>query len=409
MVRRGSLFSQLVALFDRRRFHELVIKHRAERHCKGYSSWDQFIAMLFCQLAQAKSIREICGGLACCEGKLRHLGMKKAPKKSTLSYANAHRPWRMYQDLFYETLDRCRHAAPGKHKFRFKNKLLSLDSSTISLCLSMFPWAKFRRTKGAIKLHLLLDHDGYLPTYAYISNGKRHDVTVARKVPLSPGSIVAMDRAYNDYGLLAHWTENKINFVTRMKKNAVYRVVVDLKVPQHRNILSDQLIDFTGPAGKKCPYGLRRIVVWDPRKQEKIVLLSNLLDFGASTISTIYKDRWQIEIFFKTLKQNLKVKTFVGTTENALYTQIWTALIAMLLIKYLHFKSVFGWCLSNLVAFLRWNLFTYRDLWEWIDRPFETLPMEPGLVQDLLPLPGLGQQRRFGKGNLNLESSIIRS
>jgi len=409
MVRKGSLFSQLVALFDRRKFHELVIKHRAERHSKGYASWDQFIAMLFCQLAQAKSIREICGGLACCEGKLRHLGMKKAPKKSTLSYANAHRPWQMYQDLFYETLDRCRHAAPGKQKFRFKNKLLSLDSSTISLCLNLFPWAKYRRRKGAVKLHLLLDHDGYLPSFAYISNGKKHDVTVARKVPLAHGSIVAMDRAYNDYALFSNWTENGIYFVTRMKKNTDYRIFADLKVPQKRNILSDQIVEFSGQAGKKCPHGLRRIVVWHPEKKEEIVLLTNLLDFGASTISSIYKDRWQIELFFKALKQNLKVKTFVGTTENALYIQIWTALIAMLLIKYLQFKSSFGWCLSNLVAFLRWNLFTYRDLWQWIDSPFETVPMEPGLVQDMLPLPGLGQQRRSVKGNLNFESSVLQS
>ena len=157
MVRTASLFSQLIILFDRRKFQELAFKHKAERHCKGYSSWDHFIAMFFCQLAHAKSLREICGGLACCIGKLRHLGMRQAPKKSTLSYANAHRPRKMYQDLFYEVLTTCKAAAPGKHrKFRFKNKLLSMDSSTISLCLSLFPWAKFRRTKGAIKLHLLL-------------------------------------------------------------------------------------------------------------------------------------------------------------------------------------------------------------------------------------------------------------
>jgi hypothetical protein len=406
MVRTASLFSQLIVLFDRRKFQELAFKNKTEKHSKGYSSWDHFIAMLFCQLAQAKSLREICGGLACCIGKLRHLGMRQAPKKSTLSYANAHRPWKMYQDLFYEMLTTCKAAAPGKHrKFRFKNKLLSMDSSTISLCLSLFPWAKFRRTKGAIKLHLLLDHEGYLPTYAYISNGKKHDVSVARKVPLSPGSVVAMDRAYNDYALFAHWSENKIYFVTRMKKNADYRVVGDLKVPENRNILSDQLIEFTGPAGAKCPYGLRRIVVWHPEKQEEIVLLTNHLEFGSSTISAIYKDRWQIELFFKALKQNLKVKTFVGTTENALYIQIWTALIAMLLIKYLQFKSTFSWSLSNLVAFLRWNLFTYRDLWEWINHPFDTLPLVPGPVQEDLPLPGLGQQMPSGKGNLNLATA----
>ena len=392
MVRCASLFSQLIALFPRNRFYKLVIEHEAERYSKGYNSWDHFVAMLFCQLAQAKSLREICGGLACCMGKLRHLGMKRAPKKSTLSYANTHRPWEMYRDLFYDTLDVCKRAAPGKHKFRFKNKLLSLDSSTISLCLALFPWAKFRRTKGAIKLHLLLDHDGYLPTYAYISNGKKHDVTIARKVPLASGSVVVKDRGYNDYKLFAHWTQNGIFFVTRLKENADYEVVEEKPLPQNRNILADQLICFTGYYAKKnCPYTLRRVVVWDKEKEREIVLLTNHLAFGATTISAIYKDRWQIELFFKALKQNLKVKTFVGTTENALYIQIWTALIAMLLIKYLQFKSKFGWSLSNLVAFLRWNLFTYRDLWQWIDEPFDVLPIVPESVQYRLPLPGLGQ------------------
>jgi hypothetical protein len=392
MVRHASLFSQLVAIFNRGRFHSLVFHHKAERYCKGFDSWDHFVAMLFCQLAQAKSLREICGGLSCCLGKLRHLGFKKAPNKSTLSYANAHRPWQMYQDLFYQTLEICKLAGTGKHRFRFKNNLLSLDSSTISLCLSLFPWAKFRRTKGAVKLHLLLDHDGYLPSYAYISNGKKHDVTVARKVPLSPYSIVAMDKGYNDYSLFAYWTEHVIFFVTRLKDNATYNVVEERPVPQNRNILSDQLIKFNGySAQKKCPHILRRVEVWDKEQNRRIVLLTNHLEFGATTISAIYKDRWKIELFFKDLKQNLKVKTFVGTSENALFIQIWTALIAMLLIKYLQFKSKIAWSLSNLVAFLRWNLFTYRDLWEWIDDPFEVLPITPVPVQDLLPFKGLGQ------------------
>jgi hypothetical protein len=394
MIRHTSLFSQLVALFNRGQFHKLVFHHKAEQYAKGFNSWDHFVAMLFCQLAQAKSLREICGGLSCCLGKLRHLGVIKAPNKSTLSYANAHRPWQMYRDLFYQTLDLCKMAGAGKHHFRFKNKLLSLDSSTISLCLALFPWAKFRRTKGAIKLHLLLDHDGYLPTYAYISNGKKHDVTIARKVSLSPYSIVAMDKGYNDYGLFAYWTKNLIFFVTRLKENADYTVVEDRSIPQNRNILSDQLIQFNGYyARKKCPHILRKVAVWDEQKNRQIVLLTNHLEFGATTVSAIYKDRWQIELFFKALKQNLKVKTFVGTSENALYIQIWTALIAMLLIKYLQFKSKFAWSLSNLVAFLRWNLFTYRDLWEWIDKPFDVLPITPESVQYLLPFGVVGQHK----------------
>ena len=399
MVKQASLFSQLIAVFNRNKFYHLVIEHKAERYSKGFSSWDQFVAMLFCQLAQAKSLREICGGLACCLGKLRHLGMNEAPKKSTLSYANAHRPWEMFRDLFYQTLATCRTAAPGKHKFKFKNKLLSMDSSTISLCLSLFPWAKFRRTKGAVKLHLLLDHDGYLPTYAYISNGKKADVTFARKFPLAPGSIVAMDRGYNDYKLFAFWTGKGVFFVTRLKENADYRVVKKLPVPKNRNILSDQLIRFTGYNAKKhCPHLLRKVVAWDSENQEEVVLLTNHLEFGPTTISAIYKDRWQIELFFKAVKQNLKVKTFVGTSENALYIQIWTALIAILLIKFLQFKSKLGWSLSNLVALLRWNLFTYRDLWDWINSPFDVPPIEPVSQQLMLPFKGLGQHAALQGG-----------
>jgi hypothetical protein len=388
MVRHASLFSQLVALFSRQRFYELVYRHRSERYAKGFSSWDQFVAMLFCQLAQAKSLREISGGLASSLGKLRHLGVKAAPNKSTLSYANAHRPWQLFRDLFYETLQWCQLAAPGKIKrFRFKNKLLSLDSSVISLCLALFPWAKFRRTKGAVKLHLLLDHDGYLPSFAHITEGKKHDVHIARLLSLPAGSIVAMDRGYNDYKLFGDWTRNGVYFVTRLKENAVYLVIEQHPVPAGGSIISDETIFLAAPiAQTTCPFPLRRIVSTDPETGVPITLLTNHFGFAASTIGAIYKDRWQIELFFKALKQNLRVKTFVGTTENALYIQIWTALIAMLLIKFMQFKAAINWSLSNLVAFLRWNLFTYRNLWQWLNRPEDTPPLEPAPTQLALPI-----------------------
>lgn len=393
MMYTASLFSQVLSLFDRSTFQRLVNKHGAERYAKKFSSWDQCVAMLFCQLAQAKSLREICGGLASTHGKVRHLGLEAAPCRSTLAYANTHRSWTMYQDLFYEMLNVCRaEVPPSGKKFRFKNKLLSFDSSTISLCLSLFPWAKFRQTKGGIKLHLLLDHEGYLPIFAVLGSAKRHDSTVARQIPLPKDSIVAIDRAYNDYDLFSRWTKQEVYFVTRMKSNARYEVLDSWEVPSNRNILSDEVIRLAGPAAeRKCPFLLRRIVVWDAAKDREIVLLTNHLHFGATTISAIYKDRWQIELFFKALKQNLKVKTFVGTTENALYTQIWTALIAMLLVKYLQFKSRFKWSLSNLVAFLRWNLFTYRDLWKWLDDPFQVPPQPPAPDLEQLFLPGFGQ------------------
>jgi hypothetical protein len=391
MIRQASIFSQLMKIFPRVRFAELVKKHQSEHCSKGFSSWTQFVAMLFCHLAQAKSLREICDGLRSCEGKLVHLGISQSPKRSTLSYANKHRSWELYQDLFYDTLGHCRMIAPAK-KFRFKNKLLSVDATVIDLCLNMFPWAQFRTTKGAVKLHMLLDHDGYLPTYMWIKEAAVHEINFARSLDLPAESIVAMDMGFTDYELYGRWTRKKIWFVTRQKENASYAVIETRKIPKNRNIISDEIVEFSGfYARQDCPCQMRRIVVLDKNKGEEIVLLTNHLEFGATTIAAIYKDRWQIEIFFKALKQNLKVKTFVGTSENALKIQIWTALIAMLLLKYLQFQSRINWSLSNLVFLLQRSLFTYRSLWDWLNNPFETPPLQPEPVQTLLPMPGLGQ------------------
>jgi hypothetical protein len=260
-----------------------------------------------------------------------------------------------------------------------------MDASMIELCVTMFDWAKYKRTKGAVKLHLLLDHAGYLPTFALLTDGQTHEVRVARGLQLAAGSIIVIDRAYTDFALFARWTAADIWFVTKMKHHVVYEVIEERVVPQQRKILRDQLIVLTSVKGKwKYKRQLRRVVVWDEKKQEEVVLLTNHLQFGATTIAAIYKDRWQIEMFFKALKQNLKVKTFVGTSSNALHIQIWTALITMLLLKYLQLKAKLGWALSNLVALLRWNLFTYRDLWAWIDDPYETPPQIVGPEQLLL-------------------------
>jgi hypothetical protein len=353
----------------------LVKETQSERHARGFSSWSQFVSMLFCQLGRAFSLREISGGLRSCEGKLKHLGIS-APAKSSLAYANEHRPWELYQIIFLKLFDRCRSEVnPGKRKFRFKNKLVSLDSTVIDLCLEMFNWAHFRRTKGAIKLHLLLDHDGYLPAFAIISDGKTSDIAVARQFHFEPFTIVVDDRGYTDYDLFGDWTANQVYFVTRMKDNAVYAVIKKNPVPQHRNILKDEIIELRG-AGvhPKCPFQLRRIEYYNPEKKEVLVFLTNHLTLGASTIAAIYKDRWKIELFFKALKQNLKIKTFVGTSANAVKIQIWTALIVMLILRFLQLRSKYNWSLSNLVAILRMNLFTHRDLWAWLDHPFDVLP-----------------------------------
>lgn len=385
MVKTASLFSQLLEQIPRTEFAAIVKKHKGERHARGFTCWTQFVGMLFCQLAHADSLREICNGLACCMGKLVHLGIKDAPNKSTLSYANQHRPAALYEDLFWSLLERFRSQGRlgiRQHKFRFKNKLLSLDSTTISLCLSLFSWASFRRAKGGVKAHVLLDHDDYMPSFVLITEAKRHDSMILPLLRLAQGSIIVMDRAYNHYKQFSEWTAQGVFFVTRMKDNAAYHVVEKRNVPKNRNIRTDEIIELTGTQSQeKCPHCLRRIVVWDADKEREIVLLTNHFDFGATTIADIYKERWQIELFFKALKQNLKIKSFVGVSENALRIQIWTALIAMLLLKWLHHLSKAAWSLPNLASMLRLNLFTYRDLMEWIHDPFNTPPIIPAPEQ----------------------------
>jgi hypothetical protein len=374
-----SIFSQVLKLFSRGDFEKAVKEHKAERHARGFTSWGQFMAMLFCQLGRAHSLREICGGLACCEGQLKHLGVPVAPKKSTLAYANEHRPWELYQAVFEQTLFKCQELVSSqggrKKKFRFKNKLMSLDGSIIDLSVSMFDWAKFRRTKGAIKLHLLLDHDGYLPSFAVVTEGKTSEIKVARTLRFAPGTILAIDRGYIDYVWFRELTQEEVYFVTRMKENAAYDVQQELEIPQNSNVVRDQIISFPRLAQEgEEPVLFRRVEIWDKEKEESIVFLSNLIGFGATTIAAIYKDRWQVELFFKALKQTLRVKTFVGTSANAVKTQVWTALIAMLVLKYLQLKSKFSWSLSNLAALLRQQLFFYRDLYVWLDDPYQAPP-----------------------------------
>jgi hypothetical protein len=329
-------------------------------------------------------------GLACCEGKLKHLGIPLAPKRSTLAYANEHRPWELFQTVFTQLYGKCQQLVAGqggRKKFRFKNKLMSLDGSVIDLSVSLFDWAKFRRTKGAIKLHLLLDHDGYLPSFAVVTEGKKSELKVARTLQFEPGTILAIDRGYIDYQWFAKLTLEGVYFVTRMKENAVYQVKAEFQLPQNRNVLKDELIWFPSQvkAGEE-PCLFRRVEVWDEEKQESIVFLTNLLALGATTIAAIYKDRWQVELFFKALKQSLKIKTFVGTSANAVKTQVWTALIAMLVLKYLQLKSTFGWSLSNLIALLRQQLFVYRDLHQWLDDPFHAPPALAGVHDAQLEL-----------------------
>lgn len=384
MNRVCSIFAQILQFIPRAEFAAAVKQHQAERHARGFSCWTQLVAMLFCQLGKAQSLREIVGGLAACEGKLQHLGVAVAPKRSTLAYANEHRPWELFQSVFAALYQRCHGEAQqrGRRRFRFKHKLLSLDATLIPLCLSVFDWALYRRSKGAVKLHLVLDHDGYLPQFAVITDGKTSDIKVARQLQFEPGTMLVIDRGYQDFTWWLSLSQSKVFFVTRLKDNAEYGIVEARHADLDRGILRDEVILLTkiqdaGPVAR-----MRRIEVWIQEKKESMVFLTNHLDLAASTIAAIYKDRWQVELFFKAIKQSLRIKTFVGTSANAVMIQIWTALIAMLVVKYLQLRSSFGWSLSNLVALLRYQLFVYRDLMAWLDAPFEA-PEPPAPVKQL--------------------------
>ena len=390
MNRVCSIFSQLLQLFPRLEFEGLVRQHRAERHARGFTCWGQFVAMLFCQLGQAQTLREICGGLASCEGKLRHLGIPRAPKRSTLAYANEHRPWALYQSVFQHLYQRCQHVMGARRRFRFHNPLLTLDSTLIDLCASLYDWATYRRTKGAAKLHLVLDHQGYLPQLVVVTAGIVPELQVARRLRFAPGTILVFDRGYVDYWWYEHLTRQGVFFVTRLRHDARYQVQEARPRPQIGNILSDQTIRL-GSHWYRRRGLLRRIEIAVPAGEEPVVLLTNHLAFGATTLSRIYQDRWQVEVFFRALKQNLRVKSFVGTSPNALKIQIWTALIAILLLKYLQLRASFGWSLSNLVALLRQQLFVYRDLFTWLNQPFEPPPpLEPASPVQLPLWAGVG-------------------
>lgn len=370
-----SLFRQILNTISRSRFEQLARQHQSERHARGFTSWQQFVAMLFCHLGRAQSLREIEHGLRSAEGKLNHLGID-VPRRSTLAYANAHRPWQLYESLFYALLAQCSQVSAGSRRFRFKNKLLSIDSTTVEVVSEMYSWARYSKNKGAVKLHLMLDHDGFLPQFAVVTTGQRADISVGREMPLPEGAVVVFDRGYIDYEWLRDLGARGINFVTRLKKNCHYRVIEE-RSPV-RGIIRDQLVDvFEVRSARRpgyAPLRLRRVEIGLPDGKPNLVFFSNFLELGATTIAKIYKDRWQIELFFKALKQNLKIKTFIGTSANAIHIQLWTALIAMLLVRYLKLKSGCTPSLSNLFAMLRFHLFSYRELWEWLRKPFEPVP-----------------------------------
>ncbi|MCK5341774.1 MAG: IS4 family transposase [Candidatus Heimdallarchaeota archaeon] len=376
MSHNNTIIGQMLQMFSRHEFQSIVKETKSEYHARGFTSWNHFVSMLFSQLAGHDSLRGIEAGLATQSKHLYHLGVKPV-HRSTLSYANKHRPHELFKKIFFQMLSKCQPLAP-KHNFRFKNPLYSLDVTVIDLCLSLYNWAKFRTTKGAVKLHVKLNHAGYLPNFAVITDGSVHETQSVHAIPLQRNDVAVFDRGYNDYKWFNSLCDRGIHFVTRLKKNAQYQIVERRSTKKHSHIYSDQIIKLTGfYSQKKCPRLLRRIRCKDIETGKIIVILTNHLHWSAQTISRIYKERWQIEIFFKSLKQQLKVKSFVGTSRNALLSQLWIALIAYLMLSYLKFRSKFNWSIYTLMEILPVNIFSKRSLWDWLNDPFHDKSKNP--------------------------------
>jgi len=383
-----SIFGQIIKKLDRPVFKNLVKEQETDKYQKGFDSWSHLVSMLFCHFAKSQSLRDISNGLRSATGNLNHLGNVHPPSKSNLSYQNKNRSWELFRNYYYALQKQLgQHPGLKQVKFRIKAKIFLLDASTISLCLSLFDWAKYKTKKGAVKLHTLLDFDGNLPVYVNITDGKTADNKGAYDIPLIENSVVVADRFYNDFYLLNVWDSNKVFFVIRHKHNLKFKVIKENELPEnrHQHILKDEIIELTQKSKGKFPNKLRRVAIWDEKNEQTLELITNNLKWSCNTISELYKSRWDIEIFFRDIKQLLHIKSFIGTSQNAVMIQIWTALITILVLKYLKATAKYKWYLSNLVAFLRINLFVKIDLQKWLDEPFLNKEKPPNInVQGVL-------------------------
>jgi len=378
MAHCNTILSQMLRNIPRHEFETLAKKHHTGRSFRTASRWSQFVVMAIGQLSGRKSLRDVIDNVGAQQQRLYHCGIAKL-SRSNLSRINEDKPHQLYEELFGKLLKRFKSSAPG-HGFRFKNELYSMDASTIDLCLSVFPWARFRKNKAGIQLNVAMNHRGNLPEFITVSDARQHEVSEGRKVNFPKGSIVAVDRGYTDYAWYEELTNKGVFFVSRLKKNAKYRVVERHKLPnKNSGVTSDHTIEFTGTVtAARCPSHLRRVGFKDPESGKRYVFLTNNMSLAASTIAAIYKARWQIELFFKWIKQNLKIKSFMGTSKNAVLTQIWIAMIVYLLIAYLKFTSKTKRSMMEILRLLETNLFEKRELDDIVSgKAIEKIPINP--------------------------------
>ena len=384
MAHHNTVFAQLLRLLPRHEFEAEAREHQHGRELRVMSRWAQFVALGFAQLTGRQSLRDIVNNLSAQGRKLYHLGVTSAVSRSSLARVNAEQPHTLYEALFGRLLSACQQRAP-RHGFRFKNKLYAVDASTIDLCLAVFPWASFRRTKAAVKLHVGLDLAGHLPSFVSVTEGKTGDVKVARTWTFPKGSVVVADRAYVDFKWFHQLQTRGVTFVTRLKRGVRYRVIRKHEVRKGTGVLEDETIELTSARGRKAYAApLRRVAFKDPVTKNRYVFVTNNMTWVAKTIADIYKSRWQIELFFKWIKQHLKVKRFVGRSQNAVMTQLWVATCMYLLLAYLKFAMRLRWNLHQMLQLLQLNIFERRPLQDLLAPPRPRSPSCPSVGQ--LPL-----------------------
>jgi len=365
MAHSSTVLAQMLNLVSRHEFENLAAEHHSGRKLRKMTRWSQFVAMASAQLAGRASLRDLIHNLEAQTTKLYHLGLRRVTR-SSLARVNEQQPHELFEALFHKLLARCQKLAPA-HGFRFQNKLYSPDATTIDLCLEVFPWSHSQQSKGAIKLHVGLDHAGMLPEFVAITDGKTHDITAGRALQLPKGSMVVFDKAYIDYQWFNSLNERGISFVTRQKRNARYEVIERRSVNKKQGLTSDQTIHMNGSKSARCTIPLRRIGYRDSETGKHFVFLTNNFRLAATTITQIYKARWQVELFFKWIKQNLKIKAFMGTSKNAVMTQIWVAMCVYLMLAYIKFLSKTALSLQQIIRLLQLNLFERRPLQELIN------------------------------------------
>lgn len=376
MSHHNTAFHQLLKPVCRHEFEALAREHHDGQKLRSASRWDQFLGMALSQVSGRQSLRDIESNLLAQHNKLYHLGGKPIAR-TTLARINERQPHELYQALFGKLLARCQ-TLPGQHRFRFRNPLYSLDASLIDLSLKLFPWAHSSTGKASMKLSVGLNHDRMIPEFVAVSDGKQNDMVAGRAFNFPRGSIVAFDKGYVDYGWYKSLTEKGVFFVTRLRPNSIYEIIERRDVVRGQGVTSDQVIQLNSAhALKRGAPRLRRVGFRCPDTGRHYVFLTNHFTLSARTIADIYKDRWQVELFFKAIKQNLKIKAFVGTSRNAILTQLWIALCTYLLLSFARHSAQAGWTVQRIMRVLQGNLFEKKSLRELLDPEPPDKKIEP--------------------------------